>query len=382
MTSGFGTKCVHAGILPDPQTGAVVTPLSLSTTFQQTSPGHHSGFEYSRSGNPTRKVFQDNIASLEKGSWALAFASGSATLNAIANLLNHGQEVICMDDVYGGTFRYFSNVGINNGIKFRQVDFRDKKKLSESISPDTKLLWLETPSNPLLKIVDIEAISKIAKSHNITFVVDNTFLSPYFQTPLDLGADLVVHSVTKYLNGHSDVVMGVVCGRDQELFHKLKYLQNAIGAVPSPFDCWLALRGVKTLHVRMRAHENNAIKVAQFLSQHPKVETVLYPGLASHPDHEVALKQMRGFGGMVTFYLKGQIAESRRFLENVKLWALAESLGAVESLVDHPAIMTHASVPPEERARLGLHDNLIRLSVGIEDIEDLLFDLGSALDHV
>jgi len=311
-----------------------------------------------------------------------AFASGSATLNAVANLLKNGDEIICMDDVYGGTFRYLSNIAVNNGLCYRQLDFRALDSVEKAISNKTKLLWVETPSNPLLKIINLAAVAAIAKKHKLILVVDNTFMSAYFQNPLDFGVDLVVHSVTKYLNGHSDVVMGVCCGRDEELFKRLKFIQNAIGAVPSPFDCWLAIRGIKTLHLRMACHEANAIKVANFLESHPKIEKVIYPGLKSHPEHELAKTQMKGFGGMITFLLKGGIQESRQFLENLKLWALAESLGAVESLVDHPAIMTHASVPAQERARLGISDNLIRLSVGIEDASDLVGDLSNALNHV
>eukprot|EP01121_Diplochlamys_sp_Union-15-3_P018150 TRINITY_DN6557_c0_g1_i4.p1 TRINITY_DN6557_c0_g1~~TRINITY_DN6557_c0_g1_i4.p1 ORF type:complete len:392 (+),score=71.54 TRINITY_DN6557_c0_g1_i4:48-1223(+) len=379
---GFGTKCIHSGVDPDPVSGAVITPISMSSTFQQKSPGVHSGFEYSRSGNPTRKVFQDNVAALENGKWGLAFASGSAALCTIIDLIKSGDEVICMDDVYGGTYRFLSRVAINHGITTKKSDFRVISQFEALITPKTKLVWVESPTNPLLKIVDIAEIAKITKKHNLIFVVDNTFVSPYFQNPLTLGADLVVHSVTKYLNGHSDVVMGVVCGNDLELHERLKFLQNAIGAIPSPFDCWLALRGIKTLHVRMEYHQKNAIKVAEYLEKHDKVAKVIYPGLKSHPDHVMATKQMRGYGGMISFYIKGGIHESRQFLENLKIWALAESLGGVESLVNHPAIMTHASIPLEDREKLGIKDNFVRLSVGIEDSSDLIADLDSAFNQI
>mmetsp|Transcript_24618 Transcript_24618/g.27398 ORF Transcript_24618/g.27398 Transcript_24618/m.27398 type:complete len:388 (-) Transcript_24618:48-1211(-) len=377
----FNTLCIHAGQEPDPTTGAVVQPISLSTTFQQEEPGVNRGYDYSRSGNPTRKAFEECVAALEHGSWGLAFASGSATLNAVANLLKAGDEILAMDDLYGGSYRYLANIGKNNGVTFKQCDLRELDKIESFVTPQTKLIWVETPTNPTLKIVDIEAVSKIAKKHNLIFVVDNTFLSPYFQSPLDLGADLVVHSVSKYINGHSDVIMGVCCGRDQELHKRLKFIQNSIGAIPSAFDSWLVIRGLKTLHVRMKRHEENAKAVANFLLTHDAVDKVIYPGLESHPDHAVAKKQMKGFGGMVTFNLKGTMEESKKFLTSLKVWALAESLGAVESLVDHPAIMTHAAVPKEEREKLGILDTLVRLSVGIEDIDDLLADLKQALDN-
>jgi len=381
----FNTKVIHAGQSPDIHSGALVTPISLSTTFQQYSPGrlYPGGYEYSRSGNPTRDTFQDCIASLENAQWGLAFASGSATLDCIIHLLQPGDEVISMNDVYGGTFRYMTRVATPYGMKFHFVDFTNLENIESTINSNTKLLWLETPSNPTLTVVDIELVSRIAKRHNLIFVVDNTFVSPYFQNPLDFGCDLVVHSVTKYINGHSDVVMGICCGIDGELYKRLKFLQNAIGAIPSPFDCYLALRGVKTLHVRMRQHNENAQLVAEFLeSQTDKVERVIYPGLISHPQYETAKKQMRGGGGMVTFFLRGGIDQSRQFLENLHVFALAESLGAVESLVDHPAIMTHASIPKEEREKVGITDNLVRLSVGIEDVTDLIEDLRVALSFI
>eukprot|EP01125_Pyxidicula_operculata_P022946 TRINITY_DN9706_c0_g1_i1.p1 TRINITY_DN9706_c0_g1~~TRINITY_DN9706_c0_g1_i1.p1 ORF type:complete len:390 (-),score=89.94 TRINITY_DN9706_c0_g1_i1:40-1209(-) len=379
----FNTKVIHAGQKADPITGAVTTPISLSTTFRQKSPGElSSGFEYSRTGNPTRNTLEDCLAALENGKWGVCFSSGLAATASLVNIFQNGDEVVCMDDVYGGTRRYFSKIAGPMGLGVKYVDFTDAKALEAAISPKTKFLWLETPTNPTLKISDIEECSKIAKRHDVLLVVDNTFMSSYFQRPLDLGADLVVHSITKYLNGHCDVVMGVICGRDDSLRQRLKYVQNGMGAVPSPFDCFLVLRGLKTLAVRMQRHEENAKVVANFLESHPKVEKVLYPGLPSHPQHELAKKQQKGFGGMITFYIKGGLVESRQFLENVKIFALAESLGGVESLIEHPAIMTHASVPVEERAKLGISDSLIRLSVGIEDVQDLLADLKNGFDHV
>jgi len=330
-----------------------------------------------------RDTFEECIAALENCQWGIAFASGSATLSCIIHLLKSGDEVISMNDVYGGTYRYMTKVAGLYGINFHFVDFTKLDKIEEKLNSNTKLLWLETPSNPTLTIADIEQVSFIAKKHNLIFVVDNTFVSPYLQNPMDLGATLVVHSVTKYINGHSDVVMGVVCGNDMEIKKKLKFLQNAIGAIPSPFDCFLALRGVKTLHVRMKQHTENAQKIAEYLETRTDlVERVIYPGLRSHPQHNICKKQMRGGGGMVTFFLRGGITQSRQFLENLKVFALAESLGAVESLVDHPAIMTHASIPKEEREKIGITDNLVRLSVGIEDIDDLLEDLKIALSFI
>jgi cystathionine gamma-lyase len=380
---GFSTRAIHAGQPADPQTGAVTVPISLATTFVQASPGVHKGFEYSRTGNPTRKAFEECVASIENGKYGLAFASGSAATVTIINLLNTGDEVISIDDVYGGTQRFFNKVSTPAmGIKYKFVDFTKPGALEAAISSKTKLIWIETPTNPTLKLADIKAVSAIAKKHKIIVAVDNTFMTPYFQKPLDLGADIVVHSVTKYLGGHSDVVMGVLATNSSELYEKLKFLQNSIGAIPSPFDCYMALRGVKTLAVRMEAHQKNAKVLAEFLSKHPKVEKVFYPGLPSHPQHDIAKKQMSGYGGMITFFLKGGLKESRAFLEKLRIFALAESLGAVESLAEHPAIMTHASVPAEQRKILGISDSLVRLSVGIEDVEDLLADIKNALDAV
>lgn len=319
--------------------GAVIIPISLSTTFQQTSPGVHQGYEYSRSSNPTRVSFENNVAALEGANWGLAFASGSATTASVVSLWSTGDHVIAMDDLYGGTIRYMMRVATKFGITFSFTDLTDPENLRKAIQPGkTKMLWLETPTNPLLRIADIEVLSKIAHEHNIVVVVDNTFVSPYFQQPLKFGADIVVHSVTKYLNGHSDVVMGIAVGNDMGLYDRLKFLQNSIGAIPSPFDSFLAIRGTKTLHIRMEQHQKSAQKIAEWLEHHPKVERLLYPGLPSHPQHEIAKKQMTGFGGMITFWLKGGMTESRQFLENLHLFALAESLGGVESLVDHPYV--------------------------------------------
>jgi cystathionine gamma-lyase len=382
---GFETNAIHAGQHPDAHSGAVIIPISLSTTFQQHSPGvlYPGQFEYARTGNPTRNAFEECVAELEHGEWGAAFASGLSATMTITHLLNSGDHVVSMNDVYGGTFRYFSKVASKFGLSFDFIDFTDINAVRASIRQNTKLIWLETPTNPNLTIVDIEAISVVAKEFGLLFVVDNTFMSSYFQKPLDHGADLVLHSVTKYLNGHSDVVMGVVIGKDQELRTRLKFLQNAIGAIPSPFDSFLAIRGLKTLPVRMKQHAENAMIIAQYLETRTDlVDRVVYPGLPSHPQYEIACTQMEGFGGMITFFLKGGITQSRQFLENLHIFALAESLGGVESLVDHPAIMTHASVPPEERAKLGISDSLVRLSVGIESVDDLMEDLKHALSFV
>lgn len=382
-STGFGTIAIHAGDQIDPRTGAVCVPISLATTYAQESPGVHKGYEYSRTGNPTRHAFEKCIAACEKAKYGLAFASGSAATVTVINMLNSGDHVISIDDVYGGTQRYFRRVALPcNNIQFSFADFTKPGALEAAFTDKTKLVWCETPTNPTLKIADIQEIARITHAHGALLVVDNTFASPYFQTPLDLGADIVYHSVTKYINGHSDVVMGVVATNNEEVYTKLKFLQNSIGAVPAPFDCYMALRGVKTLHVRMREHEKNAFAVATFLEAHSKVEKVVYPGLASHPQHDIAKKQMRGFGGMITFYLKGGLTESSQFLSALKLFVCAESLGAVECLAEHPAIMTHASVPAEQRQLLGISDNMVRLSVGIEDVSDIVGDLSQALDAI
>jgi len=374
--SKIGTDAIHAGQSPDPISGAVIPPISLSTTFQQQTPGVHKGFDYSRSGNPTRSALEANIAAIEKAKYGLTFASGLATTATIFHLLSPGDEVICADDVYGGTRRYFTRIAQPATYsKMVFVDFNREGALKEAITEKTKLIWIETPTNPNLKIFDIQAIVKDVKAVKPIVVVDNTFMTPYFQQPLLLGADIVMHSATKYLNGHSDVVLGALATNREDLYERLKFLQYAIGAVPSPFDCFLVLRGLKTLHVRMQRHEDNAKKIAKYLADHPKVEKVIYPGLESHPQHELAKRQMKGFGGMITFFIKGGIDESYAFLSDFKILALAESLGGVESLIEHPAIMTHASVPPEARIILGISSSMIRLSVGIEEVEDLIEDL-------
>lgn len=371
----FSTKVIHVGGEPDPTTGAIMPPIYQTSTYVQKSPGEHKGYEYTRSHNPTRSRLEECLASLENAKHCLVTASGLSVSTLIMHMLPKGSKVLCGDDVYGGTYRLFSRV-LPEMHNFEFVDTTDLLALEKKIQ-ETKpaLIWLETPTNPMLKISDIKAIAEMAKKVKALTVVDNTFMSPYFQNPIDLGADLVVHSMTKFINGHSDVVGGAMMFNSDELYEKLFYLQNAIGPSQSPFDSWLVLRGVKTLALRMRAHQENAMKIANFLESHPKVDKVIYPGLASHPQHALAKKQMKGFGGMITFFLKGGINESRAFLENVHLFALAESLGGVESLIEHPAIMTHASIPADVRQKLGIHDNLIRLSVGVEDVDDLIKDL-------
>jgi cystathionine gamma-lyase len=376
---GIGTLAIHAGQCPEPTTGAVMTPIFQTSTYAQESPGKTKGYEYSRSDNPTRTAYQECVAALEGAKHALAFASGLATTDAILHLLKSGDHVVCSDDVYGGTFRILDKVFKKMGLEFTFVDLSDVKKVEACFKPNTRLLWIESPTNPMLKICDIAALAEMAKRRGATSVVDNTFLSSYFQQPLKLGADIVVHSVTKYMNGHSDVVGGVLATNRADLYTELKFLQNAIGAIPAPMDCFLVMRGLKTLHLRMQRHAENAIKVARFLEKHPKVERVIYPGLESHPQYALAKKQQSGFGGMITFFIKGGLPEARRFLERVELFTLAESLGGVESLIEHPAIMTHASIPAETRKSIGIHDNLIRMSVGVEDAEDLLKDLEQAL---
>jgi len=377
--AGFGTLAIHAGQDPDPQTGAVMVPIYQTSTYAQESPGKHRGYEYSRTHNPTRTAYQNCVAALEGGKHALAFASGLATTDAILHLLKAGDHVVCGDDVYGGTFRIFDKVFKRHGIEFSFVDMTDPARAEAAIRPNTRILWLETPTNPMLKIADISALAAIARKHGVISVVDNTFMSSYFQKPLTLGADIVVHSVTKYMNGHSDVVGGILVTDRDDLHDELRFLQNAVGGVPAPMDCFLVMRGLKTLHVRMERHAQNAMRVARFLESHSKVSRVIYPGLESHPQHALAKKQMTGFGGMITFDIRGGLNEARQFLEKVKLFTLAESLGGVESLIEHPAIMTHASIPAETRKALGISDTLVRISVGIEDCEDLIADLTHAL---
>jgi cystathionine gamma-lyase len=382
MSHQFETRAVHAGIEPEATSGAVMTPIFQTSTYAQASPGEHKGYEYSRTDNPTRTVLQTQLADLEGANHALVFASGLSAIDAVLNTLSAGDHIIAGDDLYGGTYRLFTKVAERRGLSFSFVRAQDPTAVAEAFTERTKLVWLESPTNPLLNLVDIRAICELAHQRGVPVAVDNTFMSPYFQRPLELGADITMHSMTKYLNGHSDVVMGALMVRDHGLYDRLKFLQNSVGAVPGPFDCWLVLRGLKTLALRMKQHAAGAQAVAEWLQGHPKVERVIYPGLPSHPQHELAKRQADGFGGMITFFVRGGLDESRRFLSSVKLHTLAESLGGVESLIEHPAIMTHASVPPEVRAQIGLSDNLIRVSVGIEAVEDLIADLDQALAQV
>ncbi len=382
MNQGFSTRAIHAGQEPDPTTGAIMTPVYLTSTYVQSSPGVHKGWEYSRTHNPTRKAFENCLASLEEGKHGFAFASGCAATTTILHMLKQGDHVIANDDMYGGTFRLFDKVLRHNGLDFTYTNLTDAENFKKALKPNTKLVWLETPTNPTLKLVDIRKISKMAHEKNILVVVDNTFMSPYFQRPISLGADMVVHSATKYIGGHSDLVSGAVVTNSDEIAEKLAFLSNSMGGIQSPFDAFMCLRSLKTLPIRMKAHAESALAVAQFLEKHPKIDKVLYPGLSSHPQHGLAKDQMLGMGGMITLFMKGGISEARTLLENVKLFALAESLGGVESLIEHPAIMTHASVPLENRKALGIDDTLVRLSVGLEDLDDLLGDLKSALDKV
>ena len=381
---GFATRAIHAGQEPDPSTGAIMTPIYATSTYVQASPGVTQGYEYSRSQNPTRMAFEKCLADLENGAAGYAFASGMAASGTILELLDHGSHVIAMDDLYGGSHRLFTKVRKRTadlGISF--VDLTDSSRVEAAIQPNTKMIWIESPTNPLLRLVDLRAIADLGKKHGLITVCDNTFASPWIQRPLDFGFDIVLHSVTKYLNGHSDMVGGMVVVRDDpELIEQMAFLQNSVGSIAGPFDSFLAMRGLKTLALRMRQHCESAQQVAEFLEAHPKVKRVYYPGLASHPQHELAKRQMNGFGGMVTAVLKGGLNESRKFLEHCTLFALAESLGGVESLIEHPAIMTHASLPPEVRAELGIDDSLIRLSVGIEDLDDLLAELTQALNVI
>lgn len=377
----FATRAIHAGQAPDPSTGAVMTPIYATSTYAQKSPGVHQGFEYSRSHNPTRFAYERCVASLEGGRHGYAFASGLAATSTVLDTLDSGSHVICMDDVYGGTYRLFERVRRRSaGLEFSFVDLCDVQALEAALRPNTRLIWCETPTNPLLKIVDIARLAEFARKRGIRLAVDNTFSSPALQRPLEHGAHLVMHSATKYINGHSDIVGGlIVVGDDAELAEQMTFLQNAVGGIQGPFDSFLALRGLKTLHLRMRAHCANALEIAQWLEQHPAVEKVAYPGLASHPQHALAKAQMDGFGGMLSVWLKGGLEAARRFMERTELFACAESLGGVESLCNHPAIMTHASVPAQTRAKLGITDNLVRLSVGVEDVADLRAELAAAL---
>ncbi|WP_268886652.1 cystathionine gamma-synthase [Ktedonospora formicarum] len=378
-TMEFATRAIHAGQEPDPTTGAIMTPIYQTSTYAQSGMGEHKGYEYARTGNPTRTALEDCIAALENGRYGLAFASGLAAESAVLSLLSAGDHIVSCDDLYGGTYRIFDRIMSRYNVETSYVSANQVADYEKAIRPNTKLIWLETPTNPLLSLVDIRAVAEIAHRHHIFLVVDNTFSSPYFQRPLDLGADIVLHSTTKYINGHSDVVGGALVMNDQELYESIKFHQNAAGAVPGPFDVWLTLRGIKTLAVRMRQHEENARAVARFLTEHSRVEKVYYPGLSSHPDHELAKRQMSGFGGMVSFQFKGQLSDVEQVVRRFRVFTFAESLGGVESLVCHPASMTHGSIPKEIREARGLTDTLLRLSVGIEDISDLLRDLEQAL---
>lgn len=377
----INTRVIHAGQEPDPTTGAVMTPIYATSTYVQESPGTHRGYEYSRTHNPTRGAFERCIADLESGTAGFAFASGLAATATILDMLPTGAHVIAMDDLYGGSFRLFDKVRKHSaGLQFSFVDLTEPENLIAHIRKDTKLIWVETPTNPLLRCVDLEKIAAIARQHGITCVADNTFASPILQRPLELGFDIVMHSATKYLNGHSDMIGGVVVTNKTELAEKIGFLQNSVGGVLSPFDSFLALRGLKTLALRMQRHCDNARTIADWLQKHPNVEKVIYPGLASHPQHTLAKKQMSDFGGMITIILRGDLAYAKKFLERCELFALAESLGGVESLIEHPAIMTHASIPAETRAKLGILDGLVRLSIGVEAVDDLIADLKQALD--
>ena len=374
------TLAVHAGQKPDPTTGAIMTPVYQTSTYVQSGPGEHTGYEYSRTQNPTRHALEANLAALEGAKHGIAFASGCAATTTVMHLLKKGDHVISGDDVYGGTFRLFSKVLGEIGLDFSFVDLTQPGALEAAIRPETKAVWVETPTNPMMKITDLQDLADRARAKNIKVFCDNTFATPVFQRPLELGCDIVIHSTTKYLNGHSDVVGGFACTNDDELAERLFFLQNSIGAVPGPWDSWLVLRGTKTLPLRMRAHDANGRKIAAFLDSHELVEKIYYPGLESHPQHEIAKRQMSGFGGMISFVIKGGLPAATAFLKSVRIFALAESLGGVESLIEHPAIMTHASVPPEIRAELGIDDGLIRLSVGVEDVEDLLEDLNNGFE--
>lgn len=377
----FATRAIHAGQSPDPLTGAVMTPIYATSTYAQESPGKHKGYEYSRTQNPTREAYEKCVANLEGGSRGFAFASGMAAVATTLELLNSGDHVIAMHDLYGGTFRLFDKVRrYSAGLDFSFIDLSNLEELSNALRPNTRMIWVETPSNPLLKLVDLEKIAAFSKQHQLISVADNTFATPFIQRPLEYGFDLVMHSATKYLNGHSDIISGIiVVGETKVLQEKMAFLQNSIGAIAGPFDSFLALRGLKTLALRMSRHCENALLLAGWLEQHPNIEKVIYPGLPSHPQHALAKAQMHQFGGMISCFLKGGLEESQRFLERCKLFTLAESLGGVESLIEHPAIMTHASIPHETRQSLGITDNFVRLSVGIEDVEDLREDLDNAL---
>jgi cystathionine gamma-lyase len=379
----FGTKAVHAGVEPDPSTGAIMTPIYQTSTYVQESPAKHKGYAYARGANPTRNALQKSIAALENGKYGICFSSGMGATDAVIKLLSPGDEVITSNDLYGGSYRMFRRVYEKFGIKFHFIDLTDVKNIDPYLNEKTKLMWLETPSNPLMRIIDIQACVTLAKKRGITVAVDNTFASPYLQNPLELGADIVMHSVTKYLGGHSDVIMGALVVNDEKLQQDLAFIANSCGAVPGPQDSFLVLRGIKTLHLRMERHCLNGRKIATYLHDHPKVGKVYWPGFTDHPNHDIAKKQMRDFGGMLSFTLKNDSLENAtKLMENVELFSLAESLGGVESLINHPASMTHASIPREERIKNGLSDSLIRLSIGVEDSEDLIIDLEQALSGI
>lgn len=377
----FATKAIHAGTHPDSATGAIMTPIYQTSTYVQEAPGKHKGFEYSRSQNPTRSQLEANLAALENGRFGFCFGSGMAAIDALFRILKPGDHVVSTGDLYGGSYRLFTQIFEPIGVEFSFVNMANADLVELSVQSNTRLIWVETPTNPMMNIIDIEAISKVAKKHECRLAVDNTFASPYLQNPLDLGADVVMHSITKFIAGHSDVVMGCLITSDEQLAGQLYFIQKSCGAIPGPQDCFLTLRGIKTLHLRMQRHCENGMAVAQFLKDHPKVDAVYYPGLEDHPNHEIAVKQMRGFGGMVSFNLKGNdLSAAQKVISNTQIFSLAESLGGVESLCGHPATMTHASIPKEEREKLGIVDSLIRLSVGVEDITDILLDLEQALD--
>ena len=377
----FATKVLHAGIVPDPRTGAIMTPIFQTSTYVQEAPGRHKGFEYARTQNPTRTVLEENLAALENAKFGRCFSSGMGATDAIIKLLAPGDEVICTHDLYGGTYRLFTTIYKNYGIIFKFVDLQDLEAVKQAFNKNTKMIWIESPTNPMMRIVDISAMVNIAKSYHSWVCVDNTFSTPYLQNPIDLGANIVIHSVTKYISGHSDLVMGAVITNDKALDDKIGYIQNSAGAIPGPNDCFLVLRGIKTLHIRMDRHCENGKKIALFLKDHPSVDQVFWPGFIEHPNHQVAKKQMRQFGGMISFTLKNDhIDFAFKLMRKLKLFNLAESLGGVESLIGHPASMTHASIPKEERLKSGLTDSLIRLSVGIEDVEDLIKDLKQAIE--
>ena len=376
----FGTKAIHAGLEPDPSTGAIMTPIYQTSTYVQESPGKNKGYGYARGKNPTRSALEKNIAALEEGKHALCFSSGMGATDAVIKLLLPGDEVITGDDLYGGSYRMFTKIFAHYGIKFHFINLSDVSNIEKHINEKTKLIWIETPTNPTMQIVDIEACAKIAKKHNALLAVDNTFASPYLQNPLLLGADIVMHSVTKYLGGHSDVVMGALITNDDKLHERLYFILNSCGANPGPMDCFLVLRGIKTLHLRMERHCFNGRKIAEFLKAHPRIEKIYWPGFEDHPNHSIAKKQMKDFGGMISIVLKNaSLDDTFKLASSFKVFSLAESLGGVESLINHPSTMTHASIPKEERERVGVVDNLLRLSVGVEDVEDLIDDLKQAL---